>query len=206
MVRVVFCWNLDSGLEIEHNPCEALSLAFSCRTPIGQHRRPRVGPTDSVKAESDRVACLCPSATVQICSPRMSRAAGPDVVSGWRQSNLEPANAQKPVRTRAGVVGYGHNKIKMIQRNRIIYVQRNSINTAQHNPIMEPEARRNRPWPDPTKNSHSPSKSCEASRLRKARGRSGRATCHARTGSASCVTASCRKSSRAGIFRAARTK
>ena len=37
-------------------------------------------------------------------------------------------------------------------------------------------------------------------------GRSGRATCRARTGSASCVTASCRKSSRAGISRPARTK
>jgi hypothetical protein len=76
---------------------------FLAHAPIGQHRRPPAGPTNSARAESDRVACLCPSATVQICNPRMSRAARPDVASAWRQSTLEPANAQRPVGSRVGL-------------------------------------------------------------------------------------------------------
>jgi hypothetical protein len=63
--------------------------------PIGLHHRPGAGPTPSARAESDRVACLCPSATVHICNPRMSRGACPDVVSASRRSSLEPANAQR---------------------------------------------------------------------------------------------------------------
>src|SRR5258708_8704465 len=35
-----------------------------------------------------------------------------------------------------------HNKIKMVQRNRLINVQRNSINTTQHNRIMEARRRK----------------------------------------------------------------
>ena len=66
---------------------------FPAHAPIGQPRRPRVGLTNSVRAESDRVACLCLSATVHICNPRMSRAARPDVASASRRSSLEPANA-----------------------------------------------------------------------------------------------------------------
>jgi hypothetical protein len=54
---------------------------FPAHAPIDQHRRPRGGLTASAKAESDRVACLCPSATVQICNPKMSRAARQDVAS-----------------------------------------------------------------------------------------------------------------------------
>jgi hypothetical protein len=77
-------------------------LRFPAPAPIGQHRRPRAGPTNSVRAESDRVACLRPSATVQICNPRMSRAAGPGVASARRQSSLEPASARRPVGSRAG--------------------------------------------------------------------------------------------------------
>jgi hypothetical protein len=36
---------------------------FPVHAPIDPHRRPPAGPTNSAKAESDRGACLCPSAT-----------------------------------------------------------------------------------------------------------------------------------------------
>ncbi len=65
------------------------------RAPIGLRHRPRAVPTPSARAESDRVACLCPSATVHICNPRMSRAARQDVPSASRRSSLGPANAQR---------------------------------------------------------------------------------------------------------------
>src|SRR5580765_7908277 len=71
--------------------------------PIGQPRRPRVGLTGSARAESDRVAYLCLLAIVQICNPRMSRAALPDVASAWRQSSPEPASAQRPFDSRVGL-------------------------------------------------------------------------------------------------------
>ena len=76
---------------------------FPAHAPIDQHRRPRAGPTNSAKAESDRVAYFCPSATVQICNPRMSRAALPELASAWRQSSLEPANARRPAGSRIGL-------------------------------------------------------------------------------------------------------
>ena len=63
--------------------------------PIGRHHRRRAGPPASARAESDRGAYLCPSATVQICNPRMSRAAHSDVASALRRSSLEPASAQR---------------------------------------------------------------------------------------------------------------
>src|ERR1700730_17938655 len=80
----------------------AWSLAFSCprahrSTPPSTSRTDKFG-----ESRKCRVACLCPSATVQICNPRMSRAARPDVASTWHQSNLEPANARRPVGSRAG--------------------------------------------------------------------------------------------------------
>jgi hypothetical protein len=76
---------------------------FLAHAPIGEHRRPRAGPTNSARAESDRVARLCLSATVQICNPRMSRAARPDVASAWRRSSLEPAGAQRPIGSPVGL-------------------------------------------------------------------------------------------------------
>jgi hypothetical protein len=77
-------------------------LHLPAHAPIGLHHRPRVGPTPAARAESDRVACLYPSATVHICNPRMSSAARPDVASASRRSSLEPANAQRLGGSRVG--------------------------------------------------------------------------------------------------------
>src|SRR5580704_4468608 len=70
--------------------------------PNDRPHRPRADPTALARVESDRVAFLYSSATVQTCNPRMSRVARLDVISASRRSSLEPANAQKPCDFRVG--------------------------------------------------------------------------------------------------------
>ena len=90
---------------------------LAAHAPIGLHHRPRAGPTPSARAESDRVACLCPSATVPICNPRTSRAARPDVASASRRSSLGQ-------QTRKDLAAFGLDQRVVIQRSSRIDVLR----------------------------------------------------------------------------------
>src|SRR5215467_1758942 len=69
---------------------------YPLRGPTDQRPRQLTAERPEARAANGRVACPCPPATSQICSPRMSRGVLKDLVSSKRPSTLGEAAAGMP--------------------------------------------------------------------------------------------------------------
>jgi len=87
-------WFKQLGLRIERYPCWRVVAGVYLPRAHRLHHRPRAGPTLSARAESDRVACLCPSPPFIFAIQNVQ--SGPSGCNlAWHRSSLEPANAQR---------------------------------------------------------------------------------------------------------------